>query len=390
MGLEVKTVWLVAGILSTSCGLLVMILRSRYTDHLGRAVHLWGGSCLCIGSAFLLSSSSQRAALSLVSLLIGSLAITLQYLAVTELKQQKRQLFWARVPVIATAAVYVWFGLIHPNITIGLLLTNVIRLAFFLRISASFAEREDGERQFVDLLAAAVYLALALATLALLAVLLWNHHFNGPYNFGTPRTGITVTAIAVAQAVLFALFLLAIAERLNEQLKHQAMHDPLTNLFNRRAIEEIGFHQKSLSLRSGQAFSVFMIDIDHFKQINDAHGHATGDSILKTVADRLTSGLRTEDYLGRWGGDEFCVLLPGATREEAVQVAERVMAIFSQMETAVGEKAISMGISMGIASSGESIGGFDALIALADTALYEAKRAGRSRYAFAPSAEILF
>jgi diguanylate cyclase (GGDEF)-like protein len=386
MGLEVQIVWLVAGILSASFGILVMMLRSRYQGYLGRAFQLWGWSCLCIGFAFWMASGSQHAALSLASPSLGIVAITLQYLAVTELKQQRRQKIWARLPWMAACAIYLWFGLVQPNITIGLFLLNILRLMFFLRLSASFAHREDGQRQFVDMLAAVTYLLVAISTAVLIVNFVLTIHFAGSYNFNTARTAYTVASIVVAQAILFALFILAITERLNEQLKHQAMHDSLTNLFNRRAIEQIGFHQESHSSRSGQSLTVFMIDVDRFKEINDEFGHAIGDNALKSVAMALERGLRSEDYLGRWGGDEFCVLLPGATREVAATVAARVIDIVERLEIIVAGRRLTMGISVGIASAEENIGGFDALMGMADAALYEAKRAGRGRYWFASDA----
>jgi diguanylate cyclase (GGDEF)-like protein len=387
LGIEVNTVWLVAGALSTSFGLVVMLLRTRYTEHFERALRLWGESCLCIGIAFWMASSSQRAALSLASPSLGIVAITLQYLAVTDLKQQRRQLLWVRVPTALACVGYLWFGIVQPNITVGLFVVNAIRTVFLARIAVSFAQPEGGRRQFVDMLAGAIFAIVAFSALAVVLDMVRSHQFDGGYNFSSPRTGYAVIVITVSQAILFTLFILAMTERLNQELKHQSMHDPLTSLFNRRAIEEIGFHQQSLSLRSGQPFSVFMIDVDHFKQINDAHGHATGDAVLKSVAAALHAGLRNEDYLGRWGGDEFCVLLPGADREEAKVIAGRILANFRSLNLSVGDESVATEVSMGIASVEQNGGGFEALLHLADSALYEAKRAGRGRYVFAGSVE---
>jgi len=385
LGIEVNTVWLVAGALSTSFGLLVMLLRSRYTGHFEAALRLWGESCLCVGIAFWMASSSPRAALSLASPSLGILAITLQYLAVVELKQQRRQRLWVQLPFTVALASYVWFGVVQPNVAAGLFVVNVLRTVVLARIAVSFAQPEDGQHQFVDVLAAGVYSIVAFSAMAVVVDLVRIHDFAGVYDFNSPRTGYAIMVITVSQAILFTLFILAMTERLNHELKHQSMHDPLTNLFNRRAIEEIGFHQKSLSLRSGQPFTVFMIDVDHFKPINDTHGHAAGDAVLKSVATALREGLRNEDYLGRWGGDEFCVLLPGADRDEAEAIADRILAIFPTLNLSVGDKPVATNVSIGIASVDESVAGFDVLLDIADNALYEAKRAGRARYVFAGS-----
>ena len=387
MGLQVKTLWLVAGILSTCFGILVILLRTRYTGYLRNAFYLWGGSCLFIGIAFFLATPSPRAALSLISPLIGVLAITMQYVAVSELKQQGRGPMWMRLPLAVSCCGYFWFGYVQPNLALGLFLINIVRFVLYLRISWLIAQREDGRRQFVDLLAAGTFLLLGSSALGVILDFLRSHVFSSPYDFYAPRTLYTVTIVAVAEAVLFVLFILAITERLNDQLKHQAMHDPLTNLFNRRAIQEIGLHQKSHSLRAGHAFTVFLIDIDNFKQINDGHGHATGDRILQSVAIALRGSLRDEDYLGRWGGDEFCALLPEATRKDAALVADRVMNVFEHLDIPVQDRSLTMSISIGIASAEESGGGFDQLMAMADEALYQAKKAGRRRYIFASGTE---
>ena len=117
-------------------------------------------------------------------------------------------------------------------------------------------------------------------------------------------------------------------------------------------------------------------------RVNDGHGHAVGDFILKSVAMALRRGLRDEDYLGRWGGDEFCVLLPGTNREQAEVVAERIMGIFETLEIEVGEKPIPLSISLGAASVDQSVGGFEVLLGMADAALYQAKEKGRAGYVF--------
>ena len=315
--------------------------------------------------------------------MLGAAAMALQYMAVTELKQQKRQVLWVWVPLLSTCGVYWWSGVLRPNMTIGLIAFNVIRMAMMVRIAVSFDQKENGRRQFVDVIAAGVYVLLAMSTLVVVADFLRDRPLAPEYNLNSPRTVYNVATMAVSQSLLVTLFLLSITERLNLRFKEEARHDSLTGLFNRRAIEDIAYHQKALSLRMGQSFSVFMVDVDRFKGINDAYGHEVGDFILRSVAMALRRGLRTEDYLGRWGGDEFCVLLPGTTREQAEVVAERVMTIFQTLEIEVQEKPIGLSISLGAASVDHSVGGFEVLLRMADQALYRAKAKGRRGYVFA-------
>lgn len=387
MSFETHPLWLLAGLLSMSSGLLVMVLRHNYSEHLGKAMNWWGAACLLMGAAFCLSARSQEMAVTIAIPLLGTMGLAVQYVAVVELKQQKRQPAWIWLPIVATCAVYLGQALTHPHATLALGLFHVIRVAMMLRVAASLLEREDGERQLVDSLAAGTFLLLAAATLWVVADAFWGRTSTSHYALDSRRTLINVTAVVVTQSILFSLFLLAITERLNRRFKDQAMHDPLTNLFNRRALEAIGEHQKALSLRMGLPFSVFMIDVDHFKEINDSFGHAAGDFILRSAGISLKRALRNEDYLGRWGGDEFCVLLPGAARAQAELVAERVLTMFEGLDLHVGGRRLSLSVSIGVASIEESVGGFNSLIALADRALYRAKEAGRRRFVIADHRE---
>jgi diguanylate cyclase (GGDEF)-like protein len=339
-----------------------------------------------VGVAFGLSAASQQVAASIAPPLLGAIGITLQYLAVTELKRQDRQTYWIWLPVLSVCVAYVWFEMIQPNITLRLVVFNAIRVVMMLRIASSFAQRENGRRQFVDMLAAGTYLLLAISAIGVILDFLLRSHLTVGYNFESTRTVYNAASMAVAQALLFTLFLLAITERLNGQLREEAMHDPVTSLFNRRAIEEIGSHQTSLSLRTGQVFSAFMIDVDDFKRVNDSHGHATGDRVLKSVAVALRGTLRDEDYVGRWGGDEFCALLPGATCEEAKRVAGRILKSCETHTFMRDQESISLSLSIGVATIDISVGSFDRLMAIADAALYRAKEAGKGRYAVADPA----
>jgi len=190
-------------------------------------------------------------------------------------------------------------------------------------------------------------------------------------------------AAIMAEAVVFPVLLLMLSERLNRTLVAQAMRDPLTALFNRRAFEEIAFREMSGATRTGLGISLLMFDIDRFKQVNDQYGHTTGDAVLKAVAETLRASLRDEDFLCRWGGDEFLALLPRAKREPAQFVAERVLQAFNDFSFPLDGKSIPVAVSIGIATNEGGAKDLPALVELADDALYRAKEAGRKRFAFA-------
>jgi len=166
----------------------------------------------------------------------------------------------------------------------------------------------------------------------------------------------------------------------HQQMEILAMRDGLTGLLNRRAIEEYAEAEFNLTLRKERVLSVIMLDIDHFKNINDRFGHNCGDHTLQQVAKILKEDLRIYDRIGRWGGEEFILILPDTQLMDAAKVAERIRARTAEMEMSLenGEE-FSVQISLGIASTASQFSSLTKLIDAADQALYQAKQTGRNR-----------
>jgi two-component system, cell cycle response regulator len=166
------------------------------------------------------------------------------------------------------------------------------------------------------------------------------------------------------------------------KLEVLARTDGLTGLLNRRAISERLQLELERSLREGSSLAVGMLDIDHFKRVNDEHGHSAGDVVLVEVARRMEAALRSYDSLGRFGGEEFLVVVPGAEGEELAEVLERLRTSAAAEPFAVGEHRLAITVSIGGAV--RAGGSADSLIARADDALYDAKARGRDRVVVAP------
>jgi two-component system, cell cycle response regulator len=169
-----------------------------------------------------------------------------------------------------------------------------------------------------------------------------------------------------------------------EALREMAMRDALTGLWNRAAIIESLDVELGRSRREGTSVGILMVDIDHFKSINDTFGHPAGDAALREVAQTMKDVIRAYDFAGRYGGEEFLIVLPGCNELTAVSQAERIRKAIGQLvvKTERGEVKCTASFGVAIAHGPSDLCG-DHLIKIADEALYSAKRGGRNRVALA-------
>jgi len=171
---------------------------------------------------------------------------------------------------------------------------------------------------------------------------------------------------------------------LQVELERQAATDLLTGLPNRRALAERFPVEVARAQRTGEALSLVMFDLDHFKQVNDRYGHAGGDAVLRSVGQLCIRSFRGVDMAARVGGEEFAVLLPGASAQQAGAVMERFLHTLGGLDMDIGPHNVRVTATAGVAQQqpGEDL---DALMARADTALYAGKQAGRNRVVLAPA-----
>lgn len=172
---------------------------------------------------------------------------------------------------------------------------------------------------------------------------------------------------------------LADIERLKNRIREQSIRDPLTNLYNRRFLNEFMERELALARRNQKPLAVIMLDLDHFKQLNDQFGHQTGDKVIEMVARHLLRQSRRTDILFRYGGEEFLVILPNTNTTQARHLAENWRVHVEQTQVFAKHQAVNITLSAGVAVYPEHGTTTFNLIQAADEALYQAKAAGRNQ-----------
>jgi diguanylate cyclase (GGDEF)-like protein len=203
---------------------------------------------------------------------------------------------------------------------------------------------------------------------------------------GLVQVGSAVTYLYTLGVLLQAIVLMGgLADRLlrtrreRDAARHVAERDALTGVLSRRALDERLAALVADAQAGGTGVALLFLDIDHFKAVNDTFGHATGDVVLREVAQRIGAELRARDAIGRWGGEEFVALLPDAGIEDARALSERVRRVVAERPIEVGPMPVPTTISIGLAVFDPARDDAATLIARADAALYRAKASGRNR-----------
>lgn len=195
----------------------------------------------------------------------------------------------------------------------------------------------------------------------------------------TPMQGIVFTYSTLMPVIATSGFLLMCGERLNKDLSRLAMIDPLTGVFNRRTMTEMANKAIAASKRHDRALSLLILDIDHFKRINDQFGHEAGDMALCRFVELVHEVMRESDVLARIGGEEFVLILPDSDERTAIGVAERIRQQLEDSNFSISGWTVPLRVSIGVGTLGPEISNLETLLRETDHAMYEAKRSGRNR-----------
>ncbi len=376
MGLDLRSVILMSGLLGVMLSVVMLFLRLSYPRTI-RGLGYWAGAgLLAFGSTFLFSGRGLLPDLltvvgANVSLLAGvtMLHLGLQRFFGVALSWR----LWAGALALLAPAL-AWFTLAMPDFNARVMLVTVVWAA--LQLSMAWLVWRRGPEVFSTRYTVVVLLLHAgVIVLRFLTALL-----PLPDEGLLEPTRVQTLYIASNAMMLLALYLgliLMVSDRLRETLEHSASHDALTNALNRRSLIEACERELERCRRHGHRMALLMLDVDHFKSINDTYGHLTGDRVLVSFVTRVRDQLRRLDQLGRFGGEEFLVLLPETSPESALLVAERIRTAVAR--TADGLPALT--VSIGVTGNRTDETDIDELLARADRALYMAKTGGRNRIA---------
>lgn len=370
--LDPRTVILLTGIMSAMMSLVLYFLRRNYPSSI-RGLAEWAAA------PFLLFVSSVLAGLrgvlpDFVSIVVANLllftGVYLFYIGSQRFYGLAASIGFGVLLVAAATGVAAWFGLVEPNYRARLLVYTLLLALLFLM--QSHLLWRHGPRGFSFWFTLVILLVGALVQLVRFALELFAP-ISSDALAPSPRHLLYLSAYAVVMLLFTISLVLVATDRLRVEFEHLATHDSLTDAFTRRHMNEACRQELERSQRHGRELSLLAMDIDHFKSINDRFGHQAGDRVLVAFVASVKALLRRPDQLGRFGGEEFVVLLPETSHELAMAIAERIRAA---VEKATIEPACT--VSIGVASARGQNDSVDALLARADAAMYQAKAQGRN------------
>jgi diguanylate cyclase (GGDEF)-like protein len=368
--LDPRSIILLAGIMAVLMSVVLFFLRRNYPPSIKGLTEWAAAPALVFVSTLLLGSRGEIP--DFLSIVVGN-TVLLVGLTVLYFGSQR---FFGLAPsvrlwsgaVLAGVAVLVWTH-VEPHygnrVLVMALLMSLISFShlrlLLLHGARGFATYLTALALLIQTIAQAYRFAAALGAPADDTLLLLS-----------PAQTVLVTTYAICMMMVTIGVILMATEKLRAEFEHLASHDSLTGALTRRALIDACEQELERGRRKQHPMSLLMLDLDHFKAINDTHGHLVGDRVLVEFVARVTALLRRPDHFGRFGGEEFVALLPETSPAEAMIVAERI-----RFEVAAAPQPACT-VSIGAASSDADDTSLDTLLARADAALYEAKAAGRN------------
>jgi diguanylate cyclase (GGDEF)-like protein len=348
-----------------------------------RGVQHWALGGLCIGLGLGFSYPQQELPGSSWVLVLGAtLAATGIGLQFNGIQAFKTGLCNKYIPWMLAGLVFIqsiWFVILHPDIH-----SRVVANSLVFALCNAACARALFIRIEQPLRTAYWFTGGSFAVVAMMLLLRAAIVFLSPANtYGlysqAPINPATFFIGSMAQMCLAFGFVLMLNYRLSADLQKLALSDALTGALNRRSLEQEAARLSARCTRTGDALAIMMIDVDHFKSINDRYGHPVGDEVLRRLAAVAQKTIRSDDYFARYGGEEFCILLPSTIEKDAWILADRLRQNYAALIMEFGGDVLRSTISIGVSDSIHAGLEFSSLVAAADQAMYRAKQEGRNR-----------
>ena len=383
MHLHLPTMLWVMLLASATLSGSVLLVAKKDRGHDG--LQAWGWGLLLHGlsyAVFALRFVGWNVPAIVVSNLLISATLSLHLLAVAQFQRGRTPPLarWRlHIPLLLTLLVSLALLTQHQWRSAAMALVFGVQALWLMH--EALAPRLNGAREHGRLLLVGGAAVLAVLFGARFLVILLDAPWEAQITVPEPIQAFTYLISLIAVLMNTMGYVLMHKERAAELQHEQATHDPLTGVLNRRALMDALRNAVSAASRKQGTLSVLMLDLDHFKRVNDEHGHPAGDLVLKEVTRRVRQRLRLHDSLGRFGGEEFVVVLEDTALVSAAAAAESIRAVVAEKPVSCGELQIPVTISIGLhmrvpENSDQAV---EEMIAAADRALYQAKQNGRNR-----------
>ncbi|MGZ8160653.1 MAG: GGDEF domain-containing protein [Methylobacter sp.] len=381
MNLDIRTMMVMISALSLMFSGLLTLAGLHAVN--ARGVQHWAVGSLYIGLGLGFSYTQQELAGSAWILVFGSTlmaaGIGLQFNGIQAFKKGTCNSY---IPWLLAGLVFIqniWFDVLHPDVHARVVANSLVfALANVACARALMIPIEQPLRTAYWFTGASFAVVATMFLARAVMVFLAPPNTYSLYS-QTPINPATLFVGSMAQMCLAFGLVLMLNYRLATDLQKLASSDSLTGALNRRSLEQEAARLSARCTRTGDTLAVMMIDVDHFKSINDCYGHPAGDEVLKSLTELAHKSIRTDDYFARYGGEEFCILLPSTLEKDAWMLADRLRQTYAAMAIDLGGEVLHSTISIGVSDSIHAGLEFTSLIAAADQAMYRAKQEGRNR-----------
>jgi diguanylate cyclase (GGDEF)-like protein len=379
---DIRTALFLGAFLALLIGLLLFAVRRQFASALQPSLTWWILAMLVHPVGFLLIGlrsvvsdwSSMVLSNTLIAMSFAAFAISLRLFNGSP---QRRGRLYALVA--ATVAIAAWYSIFDPDEGLRIGATSML-FALLLGSSARSIYRKGAERTVTGHITGSMFL-VGTAVMAWRGVTYLFFPETVPYStFSTnPLQVAAYSAGGLLPVVSTIGFLLMCTEFNQRELARAASLDYLTGICNRRAIEDLATRSIAAARRHGIPMAMMIVDVDHFKRINDEFGHQAGDVALVETVKRIRDSLRSEDLVGRLGGEEFVAIMPSTDAASALAAAERMRQSFAGSPMLIGDRELLITVSIGVAVLDAQDQVYSHLLRRADRAMYAAKTAGRNK-----------